>query len=89
MAELMPIFEQLRAKGEVGNAYPMHVGSTSSPTVHMTHANPNTCHWVMTHFLFSNLHFCVVEFFCIVFICQELIALQSYRKFIFVKREHF
>ncbi|KAK5647774.1 hypothetical protein RI129_002666 [Pyrocoelia pectoralis] len=46
LAELMPIFEQLRAKGEVGNAYPMHVGSTSSPTVHMAHANPNTCHWV-------------------------------------------
>lgn len=43
----MPIFEELRAKGEVGNAYPMHVGSTSGPTVHMAHANPNTCHWVM------------------------------------------
>lgn len=48
LAELMPIFEELRAKGEVGNAYPMHVGSTSGPTVHMAHANPNTCHWVMS-----------------------------------------
>lgn len=55
LAELMPIFEELRAKGEVGNAYPMHVGSTSGPTVHMAHANPNTCHWVI--FSSSLLHF--------------------------------
>nr|XP_022909041.1 GAS2-like protein 3 isoform X5 [Onthophagus taurus] len=44
LAELMPIFEQLRAKGEVGNAYPMQVGSTSGPTVYMAHGNPYSCH---------------------------------------------
>jgi dystonin len=47
LAELMPIFEQLRAKGEVGNAYPLHVGSTAGPTLHWAPLNLNTqCHWV-------------------------------------------
>lgn len=47
LAELMPIFEQLRAKGEVGNAYPMQVGSTSGPTVVMAHGNPYSCYRVI------------------------------------------
>jgi hypothetical protein len=48
LAELMPIFEQLRAKGEVGNAYPLHVGSTAGPTLHWAPLNLNTqCHWVI------------------------------------------
>lgn len=34
LAELMPIFDELRAKGEVGNALPMQVGSTTCPTVY-------------------------------------------------------
>ncbi|XP_063905666.1 microtubule-actin cross-linking factor 1 isoform X33 [Zophobas morio] len=47
LAELMPIFEQLRAKGEVGNAYPLHVGSTAGPTLHWAPPNLNTpYHWV-------------------------------------------
>lgn len=47
LAELMPIFEQLRQKGEVGNAYPLHVGSISGPTVHMARVNPHTYQWVI------------------------------------------
>lgn len=65
LAELMPIFEELRAKGEVGNAYPMHVGSTSGPTVHMAHANPNTCHWVMFSNLLQLCMFLVKVFVCV------------------------
>ncbi|KAG5872491.1 hypothetical protein JTB14_037535 [Gonioctena quinquepunctata] len=46
LAELMPIFDEIRARGECGNAYPLHVGSTAGPTLHMAHVNPNTCYWV-------------------------------------------
>lgn len=49
LAELMPIFDQIRARGECGNAYPLHVGSTAGPTLHMAHVNPNTCYWVICH----------------------------------------
>nr|CAH7732106.1 unnamed protein product [Callosobruchus chinensis] len=46
MAELMPIFDQIRARGECGNAYPLHVGSHAGPTLHTHHVNPNTCYLV-------------------------------------------
>lgn len=48
----MPIFDQIRARGEVGNAYPLHVGSTAGPTLHMAHVNPNTCYWVIHRFYY-------------------------------------
>lgn len=51
LAELMPIFDEIRARGEVGNAYPLHVGSTAGPTLHMAHVNPNTCYWVIHSFI--------------------------------------
>lgn len=47
MAELKPIIDEIRARGEVGNAYPLHVGSTAGLTLHTAHSNPNTCHWVI------------------------------------------
>ncbi|VEN53624.1 unnamed protein product [Callosobruchus maculatus] len=46
MAELMPIFNEIRARGECGNAYPLHVGSHAGPTLHTHHVNPNTCYLV-------------------------------------------
>lgn len=48
----MPIFDEIRARGEVGNAYPLHVGSTAGPTLHMAHVNPNTCYWVIHRFYY-------------------------------------
>lgn len=64
MAELMPIFEQLRAKGEIGNAYPLHVGSTAGPTLHWTQANnPNSFHWVIHSFV-SLCGFTGLGYFC-------------------------
>ncbi|CAH1991993.1 unnamed protein product [Acanthoscelides obtectus] len=49
MAELMPIFNEIRARGECGNAYPLHVGSHASGPIHLHthHVNPNTCYMVM------------------------------------------
>lgn len=47
MAELKPIIDEIRARGEVGNALSLHVGSTAGLTLHTAHSNPNTCHWVM------------------------------------------
>lgn len=52
LAELMPIFNEIRARGEIGNAYPLHVGSTAGPTLHMAHVNPNTCYWVIHRFYY-------------------------------------
>lgn len=65
LAELMPIFEQLRAKGEVGNVYPMQVGSTSGPTVYMAHGNGQySCHLVIIHVFRSVHRFFTLFWFC-------------------------
>lgn len=45
LAELMPIFERLRARGEVGNAYPMHMGPRHSNLRMGVISQPN---WVMS-----------------------------------------
>ena len=56
LAELMPIFEQLRAQGDLPCTYPLHVtsfgtafirgGSRSTPlSPHAPHCHPST-HWV-------------------------------------------
>lgn len=56
LAELMPIFEQLRAQGDLPCTYPLHVssfgtafirgGSRSTPlSPHAPHCHPAT-HWV-------------------------------------------
>lgn len=64
LAELMPIFERLRAQEQIPCAYPLHMGaggtafirggSRSTPlSPHAPHCHPST-HWVSCRV--SNLH---------------------------------
>jgi dystonin len=64
LAELMPIFERLRAQGDLPCTYPLHVsssagtaflrgGSRSTPlSPHAPHCHPST-HWV-SQLIFDN-----------------------------------
>lgn len=65
LAELMPIFEQLRAQGDLPCTYPLHVtshgtafirgGSRSTPlSPHAPHCHPAT-HWV-SYFIHTHTH---------------------------------
>lgn len=61
LAELMPIFERLRAQEQIPCAYPLHMtaggtafirGSKSTPlSPHAPHCHPST-HWVSVYYNF-------------------------------------